>query len=226
VLLRKSTVQCVVQNNNHHSVFDICAVNNNKMLVLAFTGFRGKNREMVVKELAAVSATDRSDNMRVQTFLFYPPYPDSCIPPDVRRTNYWIESHLGVTKWEEGHVAYWRLRSLLADLCSKETPVYAKGGECVKFLNGFLPDKVVVRDLDLEGCPKADDIRVTGDVVCGLSDHGMSNCALTKATKYITWLKNKEKQQRRQESEQDQQQYELFPTPTTLSGKLASLGLA
>jgi hypothetical protein len=171
-------------------------------LVFAVGAFRGKNREMVMKEISFVG-TDENGKHWKGSYVLQAPYPESELSDAIRRTNDYISKNmLGNAKWDDGNIRYLRWEDLVRDLCSNVSPtgvIFVKGSELAKKLRGILPKHVNVYDLDTLGCSKAADIKCTidGDLeciaLCGLPNHDMEVCPMGKAIRYTLWW---EKQKR------------------------------
>jgi hypothetical protein len=177
------------------------------MIVLALSYFLGKDKKWIPKEISMVKMTlDRGENvLKSQSYLFQPPYSDRSLPPEVKKTNAWIERHRAHSKWDDGNVMFTLWEDLLFEFCSRETEIYAKGSEQVKFFSDALPGQIV-QDLDKMGCPKAEDIAYEeggGMVTCGVARHG-EYCPLNRCMQYLFWLEDR--QQQRQQQQQQQQQ--------------------
>jgi len=166
-------------------------------LVISISGLRGKGNEWVAKELAYIFA-DEDKNVKAQSYVFLPPYPDTDLTPDVQYTNDWIVKHLGVPPWKDGLIPYPMMETIVRDvICNTNAPVYAKGSELVAFLNTIVGSKKV-HDLDEIKCPRADDIEGPS-LTCGVASHIAYNCALNKAMKYTRWVFITSKNERQQE---------------------------
>lgn len=180
--------------------------NDNKMLVIEASYLRGKDGEIVVKELSCISS-DKYGNSKIQTYQFYAPYPDTELPEDKKRSNSWAVNNKGVSPWGRGDLKAWKLEPILIAICRFEENIYAKGREKTEFLNKLIgklfidrPEKKKIVNLEDLGCPKAESLYLgIGTLTCGVSTHNGTNCTLNNANKFSTWLKRREQQMLDQE---------------------------
>jgi hypothetical protein len=182
-----------------------------RTIVIAIGGFRGKDKEMVPKEVSFVG-TDMQWNHWTGSYLFKAPYSDRDIPAEVKKTNGWISKNmLGGLRWDDGNILFSKWKDLIRDICRNLSPfgvILAKGSEQVKLIRSLLPDvdddgkMFPVLDLDIMGCPKAVDIVCTADnggndcvTLCGLPTHDSKVCSLGKCIRYTLWWEKKEREE-------------------------------
>ena len=153
---------------------------------------------LVVKELAVVEIDELNDSKTMQSYFFQPPFSDLILPRHINRANNWVVQNMHGIMWNDGHIPYNQLRSILMSATSSGAQVFTKGSEKSAFLEYLLGCKVI--DLDSEGCPKADDLFFPRSVAC-MFKHG-TECPLNKALKYSFWMEQeKMKQQQKQHVE-------------------------
>jgi hypothetical protein len=169
---------------------------NMKVFVISMSGFRGKNKEFVPKEVSLVGV-DNDDNKVSQSYYILPPYPEDDLPEDVRQINQWIgrNSPNGARGWEGGDIDFLSWEKRVQQTCDiiQDAEVCAKGSEVVKILNSFLIGHGVVKDLDNLKCPNIGNLLCRYKdhhpvKHCGLFSHGSTNCALNKCFLYMKWL--------------------------------------
>ena len=138
---------------------------------------RGKDNELVIKELAFVkvvsllNAGKLSSNNVIRSFIFQYPYWHCNLSESVKRTNRWCTENLHNLRWSDGVVPYSYLHRILIDFIHKhsEGVVYTKGSEKVSVLQNILLSNqktsfrrsgeeitIDIRDLDNYSCPKLD----------------------------------------------------------------------
>jgi hypothetical protein len=155
-----------------------------QVLIVDVACHRGRDNELVIKELALVGDTDGVTTH--QTFVFKPPYPYHTLSPSQRYTAYWTTYKLHGLTWGEGLIPYDKLYSILSGATADYPIIFTKGSEKASELSKIIG--VTVEDLDSHGCPKAENITLPRLVVCGMGH--VDNCALTKSLKYLQWVRS------------------------------------
>jgi ferredoxin len=176
------------------------------VLVITVGAFRGKNREMVLKQISFVGIDENGEHWK-GCYVLGAPYPVSELPRDIQRTNEYISKKmLGNAKWNDGNILYLRWKDLVCDLCRNVSPdgvILVKGSELAKKLREILPAHCTLHDLDKSGCSKAEDIMCTIDddmecvALCGLPKHNMGVCPMGKCIRYALWWVQRKREQDR-----------------------------
>jgi hypothetical protein len=157
------------------------------MIFLSVAYLRGKDNEIVAKEVGYVKLEANGIDVSAQCFHFKAPYSACEIPAKIRESNTYVSSEFHGIKWEDGYIAYNQLPHILTRLCRDETcKIYAKGSEQRKFFTEQCMR--AVRDLDVLGCARADQIKLTNpNTSCSLRH--TNHCAMNKCMKYADWMR-------------------------------------
>lgn len=145
-------------------------------LFLELAYLRGNGNTIVVKELASVSSNGQ------QVFHFLPPYSQFLVKRKFQKANRFVVNKLHGIPWDYGNIPYYRLRSILHNLCSGYSVIYVKGPEKAKFVSGIIDRHV--EDLAVLGCPKAETLSYYTTVKCSFQHN---SCSLDKCNKYFRW---------------------------------------
>jgi len=163
---------------------------------------RGRNGEMIVKELAICS-----DNC-LQTYCFRPPYEETRWN---RRENKWIEDNLNGYRWYDGDVSYYKLMTVVRLAARMFTNIYTKGLEKFKILEKILGSSSS-RLFNLEdfNAPKHKDI-VCPVARCQFHQYKFMSgknlvCSVEKSMKFVGWIKGQQQLQKEQYKEEEDQQ--------------------
>jgi hypothetical protein len=185
-----------------------------EMFVVSLSGFRGKNKEFVVKEVSLVGA-DKDGNRISQTFHILPPYPEDELPEKVKKTNQWVgRNYTQGYGWEYGTIPYSEWEERVRQTCSTipKAVVFAKGLEQVKLLRSFIPsEEHEVKDLErLVYYSFATMLRLDAknNTSCGIPGHGRANCTLNKSTVYLNWLLEEKAEEERKKKKREQKEQE------------------
>jgi hypothetical protein len=165
-----------------------------KMFIIDFDYLKGRNGEIVVKELAIVGIVKEQVNIN-QSYLFLPPYPETDLSEEIRCENNGLIQQTHSIPWCAGHTEYSKLREILTNIFAtyfshtgkEDFMIFAKGNQKVMFLSTLLV--CIVNDLDAEGCPKARNLQLPRAMVCMFS-HKNVHCALHNCNKYAEWLRH------------------------------------
>lgn len=167
--------------------------------VVEFQAFRGNEDEYIVKELAIAVA--RGNNISPKVLLFKPPYVRNTLCKKSLKMSYWLENNYHGISWEDGHVDFEQMQSVIEDMCEPFHSVYTKGLEKVKFLETFHGNVV---DLDIIRAPKYESSSFTNSFTCPVTKHNITansvyrgsivtsdlyTCALKRACYYARWLR-------------------------------------
>jgi hypothetical protein len=155
------------------------------MIFLSISYLRGKNNEIVVKEMGMVKLNPNGSDSHVQCFLFEPPYGEYELSDKIRKTNRYMTRQFHGIRWADGHIPYSQLCSILTKICKDEVEVYAKGSEQATFFANRCGKFVL--DLDHLGCAKVDSIAIKPTISCSLPH--TKHCAMAKCLKYADWMK-------------------------------------
>jgi len=161
-----------------------------KLVIVSAEYLRGKNNEIVIKELAVSEANDVKNNCKqtkVHSFLFQPPYAWEELPTLIQRQNLWIVKHAHGIGWRCGHIPYIKLKSLLAGVCTKNKEIFTKGSEQRKFFSQLLNRRIVI-DLETLGCPKSYLLPPSDNAFKCAFPSCHRNCAQTNTTRYMRWM--------------------------------------
>lgn len=112
-----------------------------------FQAFTSSSGEFIIKELAILS----HQTLRVQHWIFKPPYEESCIDSASRQIKQWLEKNHHGLKWASGNIEYTRLKSILLVAVMHYNTLYVKGREKAQHLKNLLERHVI--DLTDLGCP-------------------------------------------------------------------------
>jgi hypothetical protein len=155
------------------------------MIFLSSSYLRGKNHEIVPKEIGVVRLHSNGVDIDVQCYLFQAPYDEGELSEKIKRTNEYMTARFHGIRWADGHIPPSILSTILSQVCTGEKEIYAKGTEQVKFFANQCSRFVM--DLDTLGCAKAESIHVQQSFKCAFPHK--NHCALTKALKYAEWMK-------------------------------------
>jgi hypothetical protein len=174
------------------------------MMLFVISGFRGKDNELIPKEVA-FTGIDLEGNRRRGCYLFEQPYPELELPASVREINNSIgKNSLGGLRWDDGHIAFSKWQDLVTSACSSvsaEGVILAKGSEQVDLLKSFLSNRTV-QDLDSMDCPESECIvpKHTMDhaheiygTSCGFPTHTVNVCSMGKCLRYMLWWEKRER---------------------------------
>jgi hypothetical protein len=164
------------------------------MLIIDFDYLKGKDGEIVVKELAIAGIVREQVNIN-QSYMFLPPYPVTDLSEEIRCENNGLIQQSHSIPWDYGHIEYSKLPEILTTIFEAHVThtgledflIFAKGNQKVLFLSE-LGGGVTVNDLDAEGCPNAENVRVSKAIICMFS-HKNYHCALNNCNKYAEWLR-------------------------------------
>jgi hypothetical protein len=155
------------------------------MIFLSVAYLRGKDNELVIKEVGFVKLNPNTGSSQVQCFLFKPPYGEGELSDKQTSANAFMTRNFHKIKWNDGHIPYTQLSYILLQACKGEREIYAKGSEQARLFSKVCNMRVF--DLDEIGCPKAQKIKINNIHSCIVphTDH----CAMAKCLKYAEWMK-------------------------------------
>jgi len=175
--------------------------------VIEMECLRGRNNELIVKELAICS-----DNC-LNVYNFRPPYEEVKWN---REENRWIENNLNGFGWYDGDISYYKLITIVRKTGRMFKNIYTKGLEKYKLLEKILGPTNKLWNLDDFNVPKHRAINCAV-ARCLFHQHKFINgkdlvCSVVKSMKYVGWIKGQKQQQQQhtqeeEERNQQQQQY-------------------
>lgn len=158
--------------------------------ILDFQGYKNKNNDFIVKELALIS----TDEQFYELHLFKPPCDFNRLPPDVQKQVVWLEKQCHGLYWGSGFTAYSGLKDIFRKF-SLYGKVYVKGSEKEKFIKNLLCDvstNVEVLDLEKVGCPNLAVLRkemMMNNLKPCIFNHSLNNCAYVNVHAILQWWK-------------------------------------
>ena len=160
--------------------------------ILDFQGFKNKDNEFIIKELAIIS----TDCQVYELQLFLPPCSLHDLPKTVRKQVHWVERHSHGLYWSSGFKGYSQIKDIFKNIDIRGN-VYVKGLEKTNFIAQLLSE-FEVRIINLEdlGCPKLsllkERVHLGSFKPCSFS-HSPTNCAYINVHVLLQWW-NIEKQ--------------------------------
>ena len=172
--------------------------------VIEMECLRGRNNELIVKELAICS-----DNC-LNVYNFPPPYEEVKWN---REENRWIENNLNGFGWYDGDISYYKLITIVRKTGRMFKNIYTKGLEKYKLLEKILGSTTGnLWNLEDFNAPKHKTINCIV-ARCQFHMYKFMNgkdlvCSVEKSMKYVGWIKGQQQQEQQQLQQQQQQQEE------------------
>ena len=94
-------------------------------VVIDIQGFRGSDKQFIVKELAALSV----DNTLRAHWMFLPPTHWNQLSNDAKKQAQWLTNHHHQLGWEDGNIPYYKLACILQSVSSLASTITVKGEE-------------------------------------------------------------------------------------------------
>src|SRR5215470_12802283 len=161
------------------------------MIFIDIQYLRGKNNEIIIKELAYIVVNDDGLIISSNTYFFRPPYSSSELSSKSLETNYWSTTHLHRFDWRYGQIEYSELPGILYDITQNTSLfgsiILVKGKEKRDLIEGILKRDVI--NIECIGCPRAQEIIVPTTVChfhCELPSL-RDFCARALCEKYSQW---------------------------------------
>jgi hypothetical protein len=163
------------------------------MLIIDLAYLKGKNGELVVKEMAIIGVI-HEDYKIFQSYMFLPPYPETDLSEETRIENEETREKVHSIAWDHGLIDYSLIITILKNAVNThyfltkgfDDLIFVKGNQNVVFLKELWGR--TVSDLDAEGCPKADTLRLPRITTC-MHGHIKTQCALHNCNKYAEWIR-------------------------------------
>jgi hypothetical protein len=108
------------------------------MCVMDFRFYNGIDRKIVIKELAVVWVKSQ----KRQHWVFLPPYPENCLPEDIRALNAERSAKIKYN-WSQGDVPYERLEDILKQCTDPFKDVYVCGNSRAQYLADIINKPVM-----------------------------------------------------------------------------------
>lgn len=118
--------------------------------IVEFHGFKDNDNTFIVKELAIVGKSYRTQ------IVFKPPYDFNFLNNKMKRTARWLSRHFHHIKWEEGDIVY--SEELIQYLCKPFAVLHTKGLEKANFLRKFhsnvkeIDERLNVNNIECTAC--------------------------------------------------------------------------
>ena len=123
-------------------------------------------------------------------FVVSPPYSRKMWSKSEEYLNIESTKSLGLS-WNEGHVKYKRIQSLLEIYVDQYSTIFVHGATAEQRMKLMFPMNAVI-NMESIGCPEEVNAELEIDCECAVStEHKNSvKCALKRAVSYKVWLKN------------------------------------
>ena len=148
-------------------------------------GFAFSNK-FTVKEVAVLR-----DGTTLSHYVFREPMPWSYLMKSEKTQACWLRLHHHGLRWEDGHIPYSQMRSLITTAIGTEPPlIYVKGLEKKKWLREIVDEDCEIETIkvDYEDIARLRDLDIIGTLRCG---HHTGYCAMRNVCKLYKWWREK-----------------------------------
>uniref|UniRef100_A0A8D8X3J6 Uncharacterized protein n=4 Tax=Cacopsylla melanoneura TaxID=428564 RepID=A0A8D8X3J6_9HEMI len=125
------------------------SVNMTSTYIIDIQGFRGNNKEFILKSLAY---SKLNDGNYVQQIIFKPPYDIQQLISKRRHEAHYASNNLHLIQWDDGFIKYSDMEETVQSLFTHVREIYVKGLEKATFLNNILKRNICM-DMDILHCP-------------------------------------------------------------------------